>query len=168
MANYKLGIFHDACCFNVWICPGDRSFWIMQREECKKKFFKSNDIIHFIFFVYISSSDFIFHWKYSKDESSVQYSSYWKGILVWTWNCSCDIICLSVLWNIHKSYGGYLYWKRRQNIFRWLQVLAQQANVVSNFILISEYSYMGAAISTLISYSNHGGGIYITIQNITE
>ena len=38
------------------------------------------------------------------------------------------------------------------------------ANIISNFILIPEYSYMGAAISTLISYAVMMTGIFLVSQ----
>jgi O-antigen/teichoic acid export membrane protein len=161
-ANYKLGIFMMlvVSMFEfAW-----RPFFLNNAKEKNAKEIFSKVMTLFILF-----SSFIFLLISFFIENIVKMNlpfnihligkAYWSGLEIVP-----VILFAYLLYGIYINLMAGIYIEKKTKYLPLITGLGAAANIVSNFILIPRYSYMGAAISTLISYSIMAAGIYITAQ----
>lgn len=73
--------------------------------------------------------------------------SYWAGLSI------VPVVLFAYLLNgMYVNFMAGIYIEKKTKYLPLVTGLGAAANVISNFILIPEYSYMGAAFATLISY----------------
>lgn len=73
--------------------------------------------------------------------------SYWDGLGI------VPVILFSyLLYGIYINFLAGIYIEKKTKYLPLITGLAAAANVIANFLLIPAYSYMGAALATLISY----------------
>lgn len=161
-ANYKLGIFMMlvVSMFEfAW-----RPFFLNNASEPDAKKIFSKVLTIFVLFcsvVFLIISFFI--------EDIVKMNlpfnfhligkAYWEGLEIVP-----VILFAYILYGIYINFMAGIYIEKKTKYLPLITGAGAIANIVSNFILIPEYSYMGAAISTLISYAVMMTGIFLVSQ----
>lgn len=85
--------------------------------------------------------------------------AYWEGLEIVP-----VILFAYILYGIYINFMAGIYIEKKTKYLPLITGAGAVANIISNFILIPEYSYMGAAISTLISYAVMMTGIFLVSQ----
>ncbi len=86
---------------------------------------------------------------------------YWSGLPI------IPVILLAYLFNgFYFNFSAGLFIKEKSFIFPLIMGMGAISNVAANYLLIPVYDIMGAAISTLISYSLMAIGFYLAAQKI--
>lgn len=81
--------------------------------------------------------------------------AYWAGLSI------VPVILFAYLLNgIYVNFMAGIYIEKKTKYLPLITGIGAVSNIVMNFILIPEYSYMGAAVSTLVSYFLMMTGIY--------
>lgn len=161
-ANYKLGIFMMliVSMFEfAW-----RPFFLNNAKEPDAKLIFSKVMTLFILFasfVFLVISFFIkdavkFNLPF---EFHLIGTSYWAGL-----NIVPVILFSYLLYGIYINLMAGIQIEKKTKYLPAITGIAAVVNVISNFILIPEYSYMGAAFATLISYFVMMSGIYFVSQ----
>lgn len=82
--------------------------------------------------------------------------AYWAGLSI------VPVILFAYLLNgMYVNFMAGIYIEKKTKYLPLITGIGAVSNIVMNFILIPEYSYMGAAVSTLISYLLMMLGIYV-------
>ena len=85
--------------------------------------------------------------------------AYWSGLEI------VPVILFGYLfYGMYVNFMAGIYIEKKTKYLPLITGLGAAINVISNFILIPKLSFMGAAISTLISYFVMMAGIYIVSQ----
>jgi len=161
-ANYKLGIFMMlvVSMFEfAW-----RPFFLNNAKEPDAKKIFSKVLTIFILFcsvVFLIISFFIE--DIVKINLPFNYhligKAYWEGLEIVP-----VILFAYILYGIYINFMAGIYIEKKTKYLPLITGAGAIANIISNFILIPEYSYMGAAISTLISYAVMMTGIFLVSQ----
>ncbi len=161
-ANYKLGIFMMlvVSMFEfAW-----RPFFLNNASEPDAKKIFSKVLTIFVLFcsvVFLIISFFIE--DIVKMNLPFNYhligKAYWEGLEIVP-----VILFAYILYGIYINFMAGIYIEKKTKYLPLITGAGAIANIVSNFILIPEYSYMGAAISTLISYAVMMTGIFLVSQ----
>ncbi|MBS1551863.1 MAG: oligosaccharide flippase family protein [Bacteroidetes bacterium] len=161
-ANYKLGIFMMlvVSMFEfAW-----RPFFLNNASEpdAKKIFSKVLTIfILFCSFVFLVISFFIEEIV----KLDLPFNSHLIGKAYWDGLEIVPVILFAyILYGIYINFMAGIYIEKKTKYLPLITGAGAIANVISNFILIPLYSYMGAALSTLISYAVMMAGIYLVSQ----
>jgi len=161
-ANYKLGIFMMlvVSMFEfAW-----RPFFLNNAKEPDAKKIFSKVLTIFVLFcsvVFLIISFFIE--DIVKINLPFNYNligkAYWEGLEIVP-----VILFAYILYGIYINFMAGIYIEKKTKYLPLITGAGAVANIISNFILIPEYSYMGAAISTLISYAVMMTGIFLVSQ----
>ncbi|MBK6538800.1 MAG: oligosaccharide flippase family protein [Ignavibacteria bacterium] len=161
-ANYKLGIFMMlvVSMFEfAW-----RPFFLNNAKEPDAKKIFSKVLTIFVLFcsvVFLIISFFIE--DIVKINLPFNYNligkAYWEGLEIVP-----VILFAYILYGIYINFMAGIYIEKKTKYLPLITGAGAIANIISNFILIPEYSYMGAAISTLISYAVMMTGIFLVSQ----
>ncbi|MEO8664934.1 MAG: oligosaccharide flippase family protein [Ignavibacteria bacterium] len=157
-ANYRLGIFMMlvVSMFEfAW-----RPFFLNNAKDpdAKKIFSKVLTI-----FVFVSSFIFIVITVFINDivKLNIPNVGYLLGEKYWAGLSIVPVILFAYMLNgMYVNFMAGIYIEKKTKHLPWITGLGAVSNVIANFILIPEYSYMGAAIATLISYLVMMLGIY--------
>ncbi|MBP9192452.1 MAG: oligosaccharide flippase family protein [Ignavibacteria bacterium] len=157
-ANYRLGIFMMliVSMFEyAW-----RPFFLNNAKDPNAKSIFSKVLTYFLIggsFIFLILTVFI------KDivKMDLPYGfhligeSYWAGLNI------VPVILFAYLLNgMYVNFMAGIYIEKKTKYLPLITGLGAVSNVIANFILIPEFSYMGAAISTLISYFVMMIGLY--------
>ncbi|MBK8982780.1 MAG: oligosaccharide flippase family protein [Ignavibacteria bacterium] len=161
-ANYKLGIFMMliVSMFEfAW-----RPFFLNNAKEPDAKRIFSKVLTMFAAF---SSIVFLILTVFIENivKMELPFGSYLIGKAYWSGLEIVPVILFGyLLYGMYINFMAGIYIEKKTKYLPLITGLGAAVNVISNFILIPEYSYMGAAISTLISYLVMTAGIYIVSQ----
>ena len=158
-ANYKLGIFMMlvVSMFEfAW-----RPFFLNNAKEpdAKNLFSKILTI-----FVLVASFLFLVISFFISDivKMNLPFNIHLIGKAYWTGLEIVPVILFSyLLYGMYVNFMAGIYIEKKTKYLPLITGLGAAANIISNFILIPKLSYMGAAISTLISYAVMMIGIYL-------
>jgi O-antigen/teichoic acid export membrane protein len=161
-ANYKLGIFMMlvVSMFEfAW-----RPFFLNNAKEpdAKNLFSKILTI-----FVLVASFLFLVISFFISDivKMDLPFNIHLIGKAYWTGLEIVPVILFSyLLYGMYVNFMAGIYIEKKTKYLPLITGLGAAANIISNFILIPKLSYMGAAISTLISYAVMMIGIYLVSQ----
>lgn len=161
-ANYKLGIFMMlvVSMFEfAW-----RPFFLNNAKDPEAKQIFSKVMTMFIFFaglIFLVISFFISGIVKMNLPFNINLigRSYWEGL-----NIVPVILFSYIFYGIYINLMAGVQIQKKTKYLPLITGAAAAVNVISNFILIPEFSYMGAAISTLISYFVMMAGIYMISQ----
>ncbi len=161
-ANYKLGIFMMlvVSMFEfAW-----RPFFLNNASDRDAKKIFSKVLTYFILFssiVFLCISFFIEDIVKTDLPFGIHLigKAYWEGLEIVP-----VILFAYILYGVYINFMAGIYIEKKTKYLPLITGAGALANIVSNFILIPLYSYMGAAISTLISYAVMMTGIYIVSQ----
>lgn len=161
-ANYKLGIFMllIVSMFEfAW-----RPFFLNNAREPDAK-----EIFSKVMTLFISAAGFIFliisFFISDIVELKLPYNfnligkAYWSGL-----NIVPVILFSYLLYGIYINLMAGIQIEKKTKYLPLITGTAAFVNITSNFILIPEYSYMGAAVATLLSYFVMMAGIYYFAQ----
>lgn len=161
-ANYKLGIFMllIVSMFEfAW-----RPFFLNNAREPDAK-----EIFSKVMTLFISATGFIFliisFFISDIVELKLPYNfnligkAYWSGL-----NIVPVILFSYLLYGIYINLMAGIQIEKKTKYLPLITGTAAFVNITSNFILIPEYSYMGAAVATLLSYFVMMAGIYYFAQ----
>ncbi|HAY33712.1 MAG TPA: polysaccharide biosynthesis C-terminal domain-containing protein [Ignavibacteria bacterium] len=161
-ANYKLGIFMMliVSMFEfAW-----RPFFLNNAKEPEAKRIFSKVLTIFtafssmVFLVLTVLIENIVMWDLPFGSHLIG-KAYWSGLEI------VPVILFGyLLYGMYINFMAGIYIEKKTKYLPVITGIGAAVNVISNFILIPEYSYMGAAISTLISYFVMTAGIYTVSQ----
>jgi len=161
-ANYKLGIFMMliVSMFEfAW-----RPFFLNNAKDpdAKKLFSKILTV-----FVAFASVVFLFLTVFIDNivKMDLPFGSHLIGEAYWSGLEIVPVILFGYLfYGMYVNFMAGIYIEKKTKYLPLITGLGAAINVISNFILIPKLSFMGAAISTLISYFVMMAGIYIVSQ----
>ncbi|HQY52385.1 MAG TPA: oligosaccharide flippase family protein [Ignavibacteria bacterium] len=161
-ANYKLGIFMMliVSMFEfAW-----RPFFLNNAKDpdAKKLFSKILTV-----FVAFASVVFLFLTVFIDNivKMDLPFGSHLIGDAYWSGLEIVPVILFGYLfYGMYVNFMAGIYIEKKTKYLPLITGLGAAINVISNFILIPKLSFMGAAISTLISYFVMMAGIYIVSQ----
>ncbi|MBK9334347.1 MAG: oligosaccharide flippase family protein [Ignavibacteria bacterium] len=161
-ANYKLGIFMMliVSMFEfAW-----RPFFLNNAKEPDAKRIFSKVLTIFVVF---SSIVFLILTVFIENivKMELPFGSYLIGKAYWSGLEIVPVILFGyLLYGMYINFMAGIYIEKKTKYLPLITGLGAAVNIISNFILIPEYSYMGAAISTLISYFVMTAGIFMVSQ----
>jgi len=161
-ANYKLGIFMMliVSMFEfAW-----RPFFLNNAKDPDAKKLFSKILTVFIAF---ASVVFLFLTVFIDNivKMDLPFGSHLIGEAYWSGLEIVPVILFGYLfYGMYVNFMAGIYIEKKTKYLPLITGLGAVVNVISNFILIPKFSYMGAAISTLVSYFVMMAGIYIVSQ----